>query len=305
MARIRNLYVKLKERLKPAPLEATGIVAELAARLAAGQDPKRAWENCVPAKGAPLSLQVVQEVSLSVGVPLVGLLDRLAESLRADEQAQAERRISLAGPRSSARLLACLPLLGMVLGWAIGSPPWKVLFGSKAGLVLLAFGILFEGGGLYWIHKLLAKAQENGVASAGGLTVPLWCDLARACIKVGTSVPGALVALGKAGKVADLQMAGRMLVLGADMEQVRANTSASWLVLWDALEPSWNEGLSPVRLLARAAQAARVRAARDSREAAAVLGVRLVLPLALCLLPAFVCTGVLPIVLSQAKMLLT
>ncbi|KWZ74211.1 MAG: hypothetical protein E6700_01125 [Winkia neuii] len=336
---VGSLYRKLKERFFAPTPDLAAVADELAARLAAGQGPARAWAGVgakvsspqgvrwghaggsallkkligrgpgsQPAeKPGPLppALQIIKEVSEQVGIPLVSLLERLGQSLRQDQAAAAERRISLAGPRSSARLLAALPLLGMVLGWAIGAPPWVVLFGSKAGLVLAAAGAFFEAAGLYWIHKLLDKAHQSELHYAAGLSVPLWCDLASACIKVGTSVPAALMALGKAGKVDDLQLAGRMLVLGAPMEQVRAECSPKWRLLWDALEPSWNEGLSPVRLLARAGQSARLQAARKAREGAAVLAVRLVMPLALCLLPAFICTGVLPIVLSQAKTLLS
>ncbi|KAE8762071.1 secretion system protein, partial [Georgenia thermotolerans] len=55
---------------------------------------------------------------------------------------------------------------------------------------------------------------------------------------------------------------------------------------------------APGPLLRRAAEAVRADRQRQAQEAAARLGVRLVLPLGLCFLPAFVLLGIVPVVVA-------
>src|SRR5699024_6503018 len=65
-----------------------------------------------------------------------------------------------------------------------------------------------------------------------------------------------------------------------------------------ALEPAWVDGVSPVPLLRQAAESIRARRTARARAAAARPGVRLVLPLGLCLLPACVRLGLGPVLVS-------
>lgn len=66
-----------------------------------------------------------------------------------------------------------------------------------------------------------------------------------------------------------------------------------------ALEPAWVDGAPPVVMLRRAAASVRARRLKDAQEAAARLGVRLVLPLGLFFLPAFFLIGVAPVIISM------
>ncbi|MFL6240602.1 MAG: type II secretion system F family protein, partial [Actinomycetes bacterium] len=68
----------------------------------------------------------------------------------------------------------------------------------------------------------------------------------------------------------------------------------------DCLGPTWASGAAPGPALREAADHLRRARRRAAREAAGRLGVRLVLPLGLCFLPAFVLVGVLPLVLAMA-----
>lgn len=65
------------------------------------------------------------------------------------------------------------------------------------------------------------------------------------------------------------------------------------------LEPAWSDGVDPTALLLQAARSIRSERRAAARAAAARLGVRLVLPVGLCLLPAFVLLGLLPVLLSS------
>lgn len=68
------------------------------------------------------------------------------------------------------------------------------------------------------------------------------------------------------------------------------------------LEPSLRftqlSGAPAAKLLRAAAQAERKRGVRQAEARGAEFGIKLVIPLGLCALPAFVCLGIIPIVIS-------
>ncbi|MGC5009500.1 type II secretion system F family protein [Streptosporangium sp. DT93] len=100
------------------------------------------------------------KVSVTTGAVLATLVDRVAASLR---EAQAHRRdvvAQLAGPRATARLLAGLPLLGLLMATGLGMRPLHFLFGGPAGMGCLVIGLALDGGGLWWTRRLVARAQR-------------------------------------------------------------------------------------------------------------------------------------------------
>ncbi|KGM08330.1 membrane protein, partial [Cellulomonas bogoriensis 69B4 = DSM 16987] len=97
-----------------------------------------------------------------------------------------------------------------------------------------------------------------------------------------------------------LRRAGRALVLGSDWAQV-------WEVgeglepVARALRPAWQDGVPAVPALRDAADRHRRERQGRALEEAGRLGVRLVLPLGLCHLPAFVLVGLVPVLVSMAS----
>lgn len=92
------------------------------------------------------------------------------------------------------------------------------------------------------------------------------------------------------------------LAIGADWDTAWRNSevrSPELLVLRDALGFAAFTGAPSSAILY--AQAARIRRARfrTAEKRAAALGVKLVIPLGLCSLPAFVCLGVVPVLLAM------
>lgn len=132
-------------------------------------------------------------------------------------------------------------------------------------------------------------------------------ELLGAALRAGAGVPRALAAVGDAVRGAD----------GAALAQVAAalRLGAPWPAAWDgvpprlevvarALRPAWEEGAAPGDALTAAGEEVR-RARRDAgRTAAGRLGVRLVLPLGTCFLPAFVLVGLVPVLLALGSGLL-
>nr|WP_237728392.1 type II secretion system F family protein [Cellulomonas sp. APG4] len=99
--------------------------------------------------------------------------------------------------------------------------------------------------------------------------------------------------------------------LGLVRVAARLRLGASWDEAWEgadgalrpvrvALRGSWEQGTPPAGALRSAAGTARVEAQAEALEAAGRLGVRLVLPLGLCFLPAFVLVGLVPVLLGMA-----
>lgn len=127
-------------------------------------------------------------------------------------------------------------------------------------------------------------------------------DLACAVIAAGASVPSALISLDKAlaeeKEESGLGRVAHLLLMGAQWEEAWEGAQERFVPLRDSLAPAWLSGAAPLPLLERSAASIRQSRARTAREAASELGAKLVLPLGLCFLPAFVLFGVIPVVFS-------
>lgn len=134
------------------------------------------------------------------------------------------------------------------------------------------------------------------------------CDLLRIAMGAGIALPRALTVAGACAGWEQISESGRMLARGSSWE-------GAWR--WTALDAkhdsteaqigrqlaaelgeSWEKGNAPGPALRALARSARQASHREAQEAVAKLGVRLVLPLGLCYLPAFFLVGVLPLVLG-------
>ncbi|WP_159096522.1 type II secretion system F family protein [Miniimonas sp. S16] len=136
------------------------------------------------------------------------------------------------------------------------------------------------------------------------LDPPLVCDLVASLLAAGASVPAALEALGEAAGEEELAVGARMLRLGADWTEAFDRVPSAWGLVLAPLSTAWEHGVDPGPSLAAAAAAWRAQRTARAREEAERLAVRLVLPLGLCLLPAFVLLGLVPVVVATGGDLL-
>jgi tight adherence protein B len=95
----------------------------------------------------------------SLGAPLADVLDRCADGVAEAARAEAARRVALAGPASTARVLAWLPVAGLALGWALGAGPIAVLLDGGAGSAAGLAGLGLLAAGRRWTAVLLAAAR--------------------------------------------------------------------------------------------------------------------------------------------------
>lgn len=149
--------------------------------------------------------------------------------------------------------------------------------------------------------------SAGGDAQVPDVDVVLVLDLVQVAVASGAALPRALQAVGGAVGGADgdvLVRVARSLVLGAGWATAWSGVDPRFAVLPACLADAWESGSAPgPALRAAAEQVARGRR-RAAREAAGRLGVRLVLPLGLCFLPAFVLLGLVPVLISLAGGLL-
>ena len=132
-------------------------------------------------------------------------------------------------------------------------------------------------------------------------------DLLGTALSAGAGVPRAIDATGRAlggseGRL--LSSVGSALLLGAPWETAWAPAPARFAPVAAALRPAWVHGAPPREALRVAGLQISQDADARARAEAARLGVRLVLPLGLCLLPAFVLIGLVPVMVSLGSGLL-
>ncbi|MFJ9905806.1 type II secretion system F family protein [Streptomyces sp. NPDC101152] len=108
-----------------------------------------------------LGLAACWRVAVDQGAGLAAGLDRLEAALRAERDQRADLRAQLAGARSTALMLAGLPVLGLLLGSALGADPLHVLLHSGAGLGCLLIGGLLEGLGMWWAMGIVRRAEAG------------------------------------------------------------------------------------------------------------------------------------------------
>jgi pilus assembly protein TadC len=148
-----------------------------------------------------------------------------------------------------------------------------------------------------------ASADEWTARAALVRDLPGACDLLGVCLAAGLPVGGALAAVGEAvhGPLGPhLRAVAVLYRLGADPRRAWADAPPELAVLGRALVRAGESGASVVPALrvlaADSRSAARAQVEADVRRA----GVWILAPLGLCFLPAFVCLGVVPLVLGIA-----
>ena len=143
--------------------------------------------------------------------------------------------------------------------------------------------------------------RRSGGSGRPVLDVLVLLDLLDAAIASGASLPRAVGAVGDCAGGADgeaLRRASSALVMGAHWPGAWAGAPPRLDPVIAGLAPTWVTGSAPGPALRAAADQLRRERRDAAREAAARLGVHLVLPLGLCFLPAFVLIGLVPVLVS-------
>ena len=254
-------------------------------------------------------LQLSLRMSESAGAPLATSLERAAEHAEERIDALLGRQSALAAPRATGRILSWLPLLGLGLGVLMGSDPVGVLTGSILGALtgMLGLGLAFAG--RRWTAALVHRAEVESTRAGhtGGeqaLNAPtvdtaLVLELLAAQLRAGLAPLAALGTLSEALNSRALHTVCQRLQMGSSWGSAWSGSAAGTFgELRDALAPAYTGGAPSTALLLSLADAHRLSERRAAERAAGKLSVALVVPLGLCSLPAFICLGIVPIIIS-------
>jgi tight adherence protein B len=280
------------------PLDLARLIDRVAVLVDAGTPPPRAWALASSASAASAAgaqcvggvehghgggrahddpthrdVHGVLAVAARTGAPVVPALRALAVSLRDSAAAERSVRVALAGPRSSARVVLALPAFGTLLGSMWGVDTIGVLVHTPVGWGCLSAAAFLVTVAQRWTSRLVA-------AAAGGTTVP------------GLLLDVWAVALSGGGAWADAASTVESVFGARDWPEGDRARLAETLTLAE------RAGVPAAGLLRACAVDSRADAAAEGLARAERLGVRLVLPLGVCVLPAFVLVGVVPVVLG-------
>ena len=264
-------------------LDDAPMTAAIAARVETGSPVTAAIlaEARGPTRDAWAGLAAAWQVASEAGSPLAPTLRAFAASLRAFAAASRSAESALAAPVATARMVMVLPAVGVLFGLALGFDVLGTLFATPPGLVCFALALLLMLAAWRWNRRLVAAAQPTE------LTPGLRAELTAIAVSGGASIDRALASVEQALSVAGLDLEAQ----GAEVEAV--------------LDLSRRAGVPAAELLRSQAQEARREAAGAADRRASVLAVRLMLPLGICILPAFMLLGVAPLLLAVVSSTLT
>ncbi len=103
-------------------------------------------------------LSACWKVCAGTGSGLAAAVERLADGLRARDDARRAVEAELAGPRATAGLLAVLPLAGIGLAAGLGARPVHVLLHTTVGAGCLVLGVVLDLLGLLWSRRIATSA---------------------------------------------------------------------------------------------------------------------------------------------------
>jgi tight adherence protein B len=214
----------------------------------------------------------IWEVAERSGAPLGHALRAAAESLRDAAETERDVEVALSGPRATARLISWLPAAGMLLAVASGADLLATV-ATPAGALAVGVGAALLATGRWWMRAQVRRAAQR--PALPGCTQ----ELVAIALGGGMSAEGALSSARSAAHIAGLPR--------LDERPTRA-----------ILELAQRVGAPAAELLVASARQERRSARSESRRAAATLGVGLLLPLGMCVLPSFLLLAVAPLVLG-------
>lgn len=230
-------------------------------------------------------------IATEVGAPLAEGLRAVAIALRDANDGRDDVAVALAEPAATSRLMSWLPLVAVALGAALGFDVLRVLTTTPIGIGCLIAGLLLMVGAHRWTARLVRAARPDdavpgltaeliALALSGGVSI----ERARALAAEGACLAGA--GEGSASRAAPSAWidGGQAEGDGGEVDRI--------------LRLSRSAGVPAVELLRACAAMDRQQARTDGRTRAARLSAGLLLPLGICVLPAFVVLGVAPMLMS-------
>ena len=228
---------------------------------------------------SPLQAQQFEFIwglAFQIGGPITLTLERLAEVFDRQQKNLSEIQLAFAGPQATARLVSWLPLAALALAQLVGMNPFGAITGSIAGLVSVLLGLGLLAVGQRWSKRLLEKADSKALD------------------------PGAFIDAVLIGLQAGLPLRKSEAVAKEHFKVVfqQEVTEKDIAVIKSVAELARDSGAALTKILAAEADQLREQERYEISEKIARLGIRLLIPLGVAVLPAFILIAIVPIAIS-------
>lgn len=223
------------------------------------------------------------ELSFTTGADAAAGLDDLAHSLRARDASLRSADAAGAAATLSARMIAALPLV--MLPFSIRGAGLR----SPAVAASIGLGIVIGFMGYRWLRKLIPPAPATDPVAA-------FCEPVAAALRSGVPLADALRAAAGASPAIEAEV--RKALARAELGQTwtDAFTSAGLLDIARAIEDAERTG-TPIAGSLTVTAASRAEAAQQRfEEQTKRAPVKMVVPLAVCVLPSFVLVAIVPLI---------
>jgi hypothetical protein len=222
------------------------------------------------------------------GGNLAGMLESLADRLESRAAALEAARGAGAGALLSGRIVAGLPLLLLLLTPGVDR---QLLDGG--GIVVLVTGLAFVAAGTAWIHRLIPKPARVDDP------VAVVCDVAACALTAGNTLHAAMMA-GLDACPGDIRpqfaRAHRMVQIGASWpDALRGCGDPDLADVASSIGHAQKLGVPLAKSLARWAETRREGRLRDFEVATRRAPVLMIIPLTVCMLPAYLILGLGPV----------
>lgn len=255
------------------------ILAKFNSLLSAGVSLEQATRIAEPAKLTEqfeMQYRYLLTVCGEAGGPPAFALANLEKIAEQRQEARGRLAISSTVPKATARLVLWLPLGAALLGQLVGLGSIEIFFKSALALISLLLGLILLVVAQTWSSRILSKANQPEIDES------IAFDAVALCLDAGISVRQA-----------------RQIAGAKHKEIFSSNIAENTISQVDALIAfSELSGASISKLLRNHAEAERSKAANQQLQKIESVSIRLLAPLAILVLPAFVLVAVLPITIS-------
>jgi tight adherence protein B len=228
---------------------------------------------------SPLQAQQFEFIwglAFQIGGPITLALERLAEVFDRQQKNLSEIQLAFAGPQATARLVSWLPLAALALAQLVGMNPLGAITGSIAGLVSVLLGAGLLAVGQRWSKRLLEKADSKS-------------------LDPGAFIDAVLIGLQAGLPLRKSEAAAQEHFKVVFQQEV---TEKDIAVIKSVAELARDSGAALTKILAAEADQLREQERYEISEKIARLGIRLMIPLGVAVLPAFILIAIVPIAIS-------
>ena len=132
------------------------LIAPAAATVAIGGDPTTELRalGLRPGCAGLIDLADGWRLCERTGMPLAQTVRTITDAVRSEADAEAAREAELSSARATGRLMAVLPLVGLMLGYAVQADPLEFLLHRWVGQLCLLGAAALASVGLVWTQRL-------------------------------------------------------------------------------------------------------------------------------------------------------